>query len=305
MKDGTINGIIQQSLSVLEKEIGLAKSSIEVVASRSFKPISDFFEAKNESYYSETLLSELEELYRTSLQTGAISRNVYNLRTRGTRILREVYETGTFIWKGPAGKLAAELPEDFERIISSIANPGLSEHNNRNTQSIVRRFLISLNDSGISDISQVAAGHVQAFLSDISKTRAKSMDDVVGALRRLDRYLTTSGMPGLPYAGLLMAPRARERKIYPHMPQDDFGNVVKAIDRSTAVGKRDYAILLLAASSGIRTGDIAGIELSDIDWRKNEIHIIQGKTNFPINLLLQKGVKSALADYILNGRPES
>ena len=47
------------------------------------------------------------------------------------------------------------------------------------------------------------------------------------------------------------------------------------------------------------------IKLSDIDWRKSEIHIVQGKTQVPISLPLQKGVGAALADYILNGRPES
>jgi integrase len=131
------------------------------------------------------------------------------------------------------------------------------------------------------------------------------MDDVIGALRKLDRYLVSYGMLGLPYAGLLMAPRARERKVYPCMPQDDFDSVIRAIDRSSAIGKRDYAILLLAASSGIRAGDIAKIELTDIDWRKNEIHIVQGKTQVPICLPLQKIVGAALADYILNGRPKS
>jgi integrase len=55
----------------------------------------------------------------------------------------------------------------------------------------------------------------------------------------------------------------------------------------------------------MRCGDIAKIKLSDIDWRKNEIHIVQGKTQAPIYLPLQKGVGAVLAEYILNGRPES
>ena len=63
MKDNSINYIIQQSISILEKEVGLAKSSIEVVASRSFKPIAIFFDAKKESCYSEALINELEELF--------------------------------------------------------------------------------------------------------------------------------------------------------------------------------------------------------------------------------------------------
>ena len=131
------------------------------------------------------------------------------------------------------------------------------------------------------------------------------MDDVVGSLRKLDHYLTSSGDSGLPYAGLLMVPRVREKKIYPCMPLDDLNLVIRSIDRSTAIGKRDYAILLLAASSGMRAGDIAKIKLSDIDWRKSEVQIIQGKTQIPISLPLQRAVGAALADYILNSRPES
>ena len=84
MKNKMISAIIQQALTILEKEVGLAKSSLEVVVSRSFKPISDFFREEKEASYSEDLINELNELYPGRLQAGAISRNVYNLRTRGT-----------------------------------------------------------------------------------------------------------------------------------------------------------------------------------------------------------------------------
>lgn len=131
------------------------------------------------------------------------------------------------------------------------------------------------------------------------------MDQVICSLRKLDSYLTRSGMQGLPYSGLLMAPRARERKVYPCMPQDDIKLILESIDRNTSIGKRDYAMLTLAANSGIRAGDIANIKLSNIDWRKNEIHILQGKTQISLSLPLQKNVGVTLADYILNGRPES
>ena len=96
MKDKTIIGITHQALMILEKEVGLAQASLVTVASRSFKPIADFFKNKNETSYSDALINELNELYWKNLQAGVISRNVYNLRIRGTRILREVYETGTF-----------------------------------------------------------------------------------------------------------------------------------------------------------------------------------------------------------------
>ena len=276
-----------------------------MVASRSFKPISDYFDEKRTAHYNESMVSELDELYLEKLQTGAVSRNVYNLRIRGTRILREVYTTGTFVWKGPACKSRPILPENYERIMAGLSNAISSEVRSRDTLYIVRRFLLLIVSSGIDSIAQIKAEQIQMFLNEMSQTRAKGMEDVIGALRKLNRYLIETESSFLPYVGLLMAPRARERKIYPCMPQEVLDAVIMSIDLRTAIGKRDYAILLLAASSGMRSGDIATIKLSDVDWRKSELHIVQGKTQITVNLPLNKCAGSALADYILNGRPES
>lgn len=305
MENITLYEIIQHSLDVLEKEIELSPYSLKTVASRSFKPISDFFNEKHEIYYSESLINELDESYHEQLKAGMISRNVYNIRIRGIRIVQKVFSNGTFFWNGPPAKVKTILPENFESIVAGIADPNCSGRKNQEIQTVIRRFLLSLSCLGFNDISQVGAEHIQMFLIDIFKPRPKSMDQVIASLRKLDGYLTHSGMQGLPYAGLLMAPRARERNVYPCMPQDDINLVLKSIDHNTTVGKRDYAILILAANSGIRAGDIANMKLSDIDWRKNEIHILQGKTRKSLSLPLQKNVGVALADYILNGHPES
>lgn len=305
MENITLYEIIQHSLDILEKEVKLSPSSLKVVASRSFKPISDFFTEKHEICYSESLLNALKEFYHEQLETEMISRNVYNVRIRGIRIVQEVFNNSTFFWNGPPAKAKAVLPENFESIVAGVADSNCSVRKNQEVQTVIRRFLLSLSFLGIDDISQVETGHIQMFLSNISKSRTKSMDQVICSLRKLDSYLTRSGMQGLPYSGLLMAPRARERKVYPCMPQDDIKLILESIDRNTSIGKRDYAMLTLAANSGIRAGDIANIKLSNIDWRKNEIHILQGKTQISLSLPLQKNVGVTLADYILNGRPES
>ena len=305
MDNNTLYEIIQHSLYILEKEVELSPSSLRVVASRSFKPISDFFNEKIVIYYNESLINDLEEYYYEQLQTGMISRNVYNIRIRGIRIVQEVFHSGTFSWNGPPVKTKAVLPENFESIVADVEDSNCSKRKNQEVQAVIRRFLLLISNLEIDDISQVGTEHIQMFLSEISKSRPKSMDQVIISLRKLDGYLTRSGMQGLPHAGLLMAPRARERKVYPCMPQEEIMLILESIDRSTSIGKRDYAILILAANSGIRVGDIANIKLSDIDWRKNEIHILQGKTQRTLCLPLQKNVGVALADYILNGRPES
>ena len=62
---------------------------------------------------------------------------------------------------------------------------------------------------------------------------------------------------------------------------------------------------LLVAVSGLRAGDIATLRLRDIDWKRNEIRLVQGKTAEPLVLPIPKPVLQAVADYILNGRPHT
>ena len=301
-----ITDLIEKAQQILKDEVRLAEKSLKVSISRAFKPISDFYVCKETTIYSEGLMKELEHIYEDKFRTGAMSRNVFNVRTRGIRILREVYQTDTFVWKGPAKIGNETLQGSFEFPITGTVNSLVcSASRRRMVLSILRRFCQFLSSQGIHEFPQITSEHVRVFLNDISTSRPKSMDDVIDALRKLDQYLINLGNTGLPYAGLLMAPRARDKKIYPCMPQDELNTVLEHIDRSTAVGKRDFAILILAASTGLRTGDIANIQLKDIDWLQNEIHLIQGKNQKPIHLPLYRSVGTAIADYILNGRPAS
>jgi len=76
-----------------------------------------------------------------------------------------------------------------------------------------------------------------------------------------------------------------------------------AVDRSTAIGKRDYAVLLLAARYGMRPSDIRGLQLPNIDWRGQRIVFVQSKTQRPLELPLLDAVDNALVDYLRHGRP--
>ena len=76
------------------------------------------------------------------------------------------------------------------------------------------------------------------------------------------------------------------------------------IDRLSIVGKRDYAMFLLASRLGLRSSDIRLLQFSDIDWDKNEIRIIQKKTKKPVILPLLEDVGTAIIDYVMNARPD-
>lgn len=96
----------------------------------------------------------------------------------------------------------------------------------------------------------------------------------------------------------------KERRKLPsfYSPQEVI-KLESSIDRSTAVGKRDYAMVLLASRLGIRSGDICSLKFSNIDWDRNIIEIEQSKTGIYVALPLLEDVGNAIIDYIRNGRP--
>ena len=81
--------------------------------------------------------------------------------------------------------------------------------------------------------------------------------------------------------------------------------LLQAVDRSTALGKRDYAILLMAARFGMRPGDIRQLSLDHIDWRGQQIALPQAKTGRLLVLPLLPEVADALIAYLRHGRPKA
>ncbi len=94
-----------------------------------------------------------------------------------------------------------------------------------------------------------------------------------------------------------------------HLPstytEDEVNRFEEAIDTNSKIGKRDYAMLLLATRLGMRSGDIANLTFSSLDFGNDTISITQEKTIEPLVLPMIPAAKTALADYLKNGRPES
>jgi len=93
--------------------------------------------------------------------------------------------------------------------------------------------------------------------------------------------------------------------VYPTLPKSDIAKLLDAIDRTDLVGKRNYAIMMLGVVLGLRACDVIALKLTDIDWQRGELRIVQSKTSKSLVLPLTQDVGEALQDYILNARPES
>jgi len=78
-----------------------------------------------------------------------------------------------------------------------------------------------------------------------------------------------------------------------------------SINRTTAPGRRDYAMLLLMATYGLRNSDIVGLTLDDIAWRRETLQLTQHKTGQPLGLPLTDAVGTALLEYLRHERTPS
>jgi site-specific recombinase XerD len=82
-------------------------------------------------------------------------------------------------------------------------------------------------------------------------------------------------------------------------------DIEKSVERTSGVGKRNYAMLLLASRLGLRASDIAGLKFSNLHWERNEIQLTQFKTGNPVVLPLLSDVGNAIIDYLKHGRFKS
>ena len=116
-------------------------------------------------------------------------------------------------------------------------------------------------------------------------------------------YLKENGCAAPDCAELFSHKVQRERHIQGYVTDEELEKILNVIDTGTERGKRDYAIILLAATTGLRACDIIRLKLTDVDWRRGEITVVQDKTGNKVYLPILRDVGMALQDYILHARP--
>jgi site-specific recombinase XerD len=133
-----------------------------------------------------------------------------------------------------------------------------------------------------------------------------SVARIVSDMRSFLRFLTMRGILQKDLSADLPIIRfARDARIPSIWEQELVVRLLEAVDRSSAKGKRDYAILLLACRLGMRVGDIRTLKLDQIHWEDSTIEVAQSKTGTPLRLPLINEVGEALIDYLKSGRPQT
>jgi integrase len=240
-------------------------------------------------------------------KTGEIGERQLRKLRRAATLLSDCMEGKDLEWKSAVFP-AKVLGEGFADVLSEYGSsllPFLASGTIQGVLSMVRQFLFFLEASGLSDFILMTAIHVKLFMQDIAEKRKNAMADLAWALQRFLAFLREKNLSAINADIYLVRPAPRKKKVLPCFTDQEVGAILAAIDATTSLGKRDYAIVLLAAETGLRLADILELKLNDINWNKSEIAVIQSKTGEPIHLPLAAGVGNAIADYILHSRQKS
>lgn len=208
-------------------------------------------------------------------------------------------------WKPRSGNKTL-LSAYYSSIVRQMDDSGMwsSGSVRRQAVSAARSFFRWLSDRRLQSLDSVTLDTVRTYyLAKASGMR--NVKNLRFSLKAACGFLKGTGLIRLDCSPVFALRPPAYGRLLPALRPDEVARVLEAINRQTAAGKRDYALVLLGVTTGMRASDIVHLKLRDIDWRNGTIALVQGKTSRFLSLPLLKGVGEAVQDYVLNARPSS
>lgn len=170
----------------------------------------------------------------------------------------------------------------------------------------IRAFLRFLADQGVMNPAAIKAHHVSAYTASRLHLKNETQHRQGRLIAKFLQYLHLSGVhvEDLSHAVPIL-PVLHDSDLPAIWTSAEIGQLLGAVDRANPTGKRNYAILLMAARLGMRVGDIKRLRFENLRWEEEKIDFVQCKTYERLILPLTDEVGSAIIDYLKNGRPES
>lgn len=170
---------------------------------------------------------------------------------------------------------------------------------------ISKTFIDYLQQLKVESIKDIMMDICNSYLKTLAGLSFKTIEQQVCGIRHFLRFLYSSNLIINDYAEKIHMPVvSKNAKIPSTWKLDELKAILSVIDRNSPIGKRDYAMILLACVLGLRVGDIKLLRFENFNWEDKQISIIQHKTRKPLSLPIPDSVGWAIIDYIKNGRPQ-
>ncbi|MHB8348626.1 MAG: site-specific integrase [Acidiferrobacterales bacterium] len=210
----------------------------------------------------------------------------------------------------PATALEAfhrDLVRGYDTWMHELRGLAVETRSERTTQA--QWFLNALGPCGDQiGLSRLSVPNVDAYIQQrCAGLRRQSIKDYTSNLRVFLRYLYGSAQTASDLSGAVIGPRIYDYEDIPSALRPEEVQKVLAIARQdlSPTGRRDYAMLMLLATYGLRAGEVVALRLEDLDWKKEVLRVRHSKTAAYSELPLLRAPGEALLGYLQNGRPKS
>lgn len=207
---------------------------------------------------------------------------------------------------------AVQTPH-YEGVLNAYAadlrhHRGLAESTIKTYRHYLVPFLQSLDGKDILEsLSEVSPQQIHAFFEKQGRGKATTTRGKIHTTLRT--FLSFCARQGYVAGHLTEAVpkvfRYRLASVPRHICEQSAQKLIESIDRSTSAGRRDYAIILLLHTYGVRGAQIRSLRLEDIQWRQSRIRFRSCKSGKEIIDPLTDAAGESLLDYLRYGRPKT
>ena len=229
-------------------------------------------------------------------------------RKRAILILNNCLEHETFMAPKSYSlcKFAPRFEKAFRKFTDMRIEAGLSLSTINRDIFCLNKLLNYLDSSGIQSLKEFESTHVIGFMKHLSIAgKLPTLDGAASSLRLVlnflfdEQYVSSDLSPTVPQV------KCKHDGIPSVYSKEEIQQLLNGVDRANPKGKRNYAMILLAARLGMRASDICGLTFENLKWQTSTIEFTVKKTGEPVALPLLNEVGEAIIEYIKYGRPDS
>lgn len=192
-----------------------------------------------------------------------------------------------------------------KKYLSALAELESSKSTISHYATISRVFLDYLSQKGIPSAKEITLELCNGYLRTLAGYSFKTVEQNVCGLRHFLRFLLEEGDVVTDTPSEIHMPAISKTASIPSAwSVNELRKMLGAVDRNSPIGKRDYAIILLACVLGLRISDIKALRFGAFDWDNKQLSFIQHKTHKQLVLPLPDVIGWAVIDYIKYRRPK-
>ncbi len=289
-------------------ELGLSETTVRHYTNEGLNIILKQHYNAGTNRFSDEILDRIVYEKRVQYEQGQITRTPFQNLRKAAYWIREMHLTGSITQGYIPSWGQRESVEPFKKLLekfSVCAKHTMAEASRNVARSAIRRFLFEMEDHNFCSLTDFIQMNVNGCVTSFATHYAGGLGSAIYYVRVFLHFLFEHNVTSIDLS-LSLPKLVAARKMYRKgFTEDELKRLLEHPDRTTAIGKRDYAMMVLAVQSGLRVCDIVRLELGNIDWRAKEIRLAQHKTGAPLSLPLETESGNAIADYVLNGRPNS